>query len=61
MMQYHMYKRMLVISLAITLSVTMAMAEAVGTWRQYLSYSNITKIEPAGSKVYVLADGNLYS
>lgn len=60
-MQYHMYKRMLVISLAITLSVTMAMAEAVGTWRQYLSYSNITKIEPAGSKVYVLADGNLYS
>ena len=52
---------MLVISLAITLSVTMAMAEAVGTWRQYLSYSNITKIEPAGSKVYVLADGNLYS
>ena len=61
MMQYHIYKRMLVISLAITLSVTMAMAEAVGTWRQYLSYSNITKIEPAGSKVYVLADGNLYS
>ena len=60
-MRYHIYKRMLVISLAITLSVTMAMAEAVGTWRQYLSYSNITKIEPAGSKVYVLADGNLYS
>ena len=37
------------------------MADAVGTWRVYSSYSNITSIEPAGSKVFVLADGNLFS
>ena len=61
MMQPHKYKRLLVLSLAIVVSVTAVMAEAIGSWRQYLSYSSITKIEPTGSKVFALADGNLYS
>ncbi len=43
----------------VTLSV--AMADAVGTWKLYPSYANVTGVEPTGSKVYVLADGNLYS
>ena len=38
-----------------------AMADAVGTWKIYPSYLSIQCIEPTGSKVYVLADGNLYS
>ena len=42
-------------------AVTVAMADAVGTWKIYPSYSTITDVEPTGSKVYVLADGNLYS
>ena len=36
-------------------------ADAVGTWKIYPSYSAIGDVEPTGSKVYVLADGNLYS
>lgn len=60
-MQPHKYKRLLVLSLAIVVSVTAVMAEAIGTWKQYLSYKDITKIEPTGSKVFALADGNLYS
>ena len=48
----------LFLSLAI---VTMAMADAVGTWKLYPSYSTITDVAPTGSKVYVLADANLYS
>jgi len=41
--------------------LSVAMADAVGTWKIYPSYSTISSIEPTGSKVYVLADGNLYS
>ncbi|MBQ7451340.1 MAG: hypothetical protein IJV60_02165 [Prevotella sp.] len=61
MRQCHTYKRLLVMLLAAVVTVSAAMAEAIGTWRQYLSYSKISKVEPAGGKVYVLADGNLYS
>lgn len=49
----------MIIATIVTLSV--AMADAVGTWKLYPSYANVTGVEPTGSKVYVLADGNLYS
>lgn len=49
----------MIVAMIATLSV--AMADAVGTWKIYPSYANVSCIEPTGSKVYVLADGNLYS
>ena len=48
----------------ILIMLTMALyaaAEAVGTWRLFPSYSNITDIQPAGNTIFVLASGNLYS
>lgn len=36
-------------------------AQNVGTWTLYPSYNDITAIEPAGQKVYVIASSNLYS
>ena len=36
-------------------------AAGVGTWRLFLSYSNIEQIEVSGTDVYVKASGNLYS
>ena len=36
-------------------------AAGVGTWRLFLSYSNIEQIEASGTDVYVKASGNLYS
>ena len=37
------------------------MADAVGTWKQYLSYSTIESVAPAGNIIYVKANGNLFS
>ena len=56
-----MRKRILIYLVMTLAAVTVAMADAVGTWKIYPSYSTITDVEPTGSKVYVLADGNLYS
>ena len=36
-------------------------ATAIGQWKYYLGYQGITYIEPAGSKVFVLANGGLYA
>lgn len=44
-----------------TLWIATSMAEAVGTWKVYRSYSQIEDIQPAGNKVYVKAYGNIYS
>ncbi len=38
-----------------------AHATAIGQWKYYLGYHNITHIEPAGSKTFVLANGGLYA
>ena len=56
-----MVKRLLIFIVALFATLSVAMADAVGTWKIYPSYSTISSIEPTGSKVYVLADGNLYS
>lgn len=36
-------------------------AAAIGTWNLYMSYSDITNIEPAGKMVYVLSSNSLFS
>ncbi|MBR1840063.1 MAG: hypothetical protein IJ782_05735 [Prevotella sp.] len=54
-------KRCISIIIIMMMVVMVAMADAVGTWKIYPSYSTITNVEPTGNKVFVLADGNLYS
>lgn len=38
-----------------------AQAAAIGSWRIYAAYSNITDIEPAGNMVWALSSGSLFS
>ena len=38
-----------------------ASAASIGTWKNYLSYHDITWIEKGGNKLYVLASNGLYS
>ena len=38
-----------------------AMADVVGTWKTYKSYTEIEQIEPSNKEVYVLSSGSLYS
>lgn len=52
------YLLTIILSLIVCLSTV---AEGVGTWTLYPSYADITEIQPAGNKVYVLASNNLYS
>lgn len=40
---------------------TVAFADAIGTWKIYPCYNNVSKIVPAGDDIFVLASGNLYS
>lgn len=54
-------KKSLFIILLSMLSVISTMAEGIGTWTLYPSYTNITEIRPTGKCVYVLASGSLYS
>lgn len=49
---------LLLFSLLSTLS---SKAQGVGQWKAYMSYHNITAIEPAGKLIYVLASNNLFS
>ena len=56
-----MLKRLLILIIAMVATLSVAMADAVGTWKIYPSYAKVSSVEPTGSKVYVLADGNLYS
>ena len=34
---------------------------AIGQWKAYMAYYNITDIEPAGKMVYVLSSNDLFS
>lgn len=40
--------------------VTMLPCHAIGEWKAYLAYSDITEIEKAGEELFVLASKNLY-
>lgn len=51
-----------VLTLFLSLMTSIAIhATAIGQWKYYLGYQGITYIEPAGSKVFVLANGGLYA
>lgn len=59
-------KRLLIHTLLVSLitwcaTASSAMAEAIGTWRLYQSFAEITDIQPAGRDIFVLASTNLYS
>ena len=41
--------------------VASAIGGGIGTWKNYLSYSNIQWVEQGGNKLYVLASNSLYS
>ncbi len=53
-------RRCLTVVLTLLLSLT-ADAAAIGTWSSFLAYGNITQIQPAGKKVYVLSSKGLFS
>ena len=56
-----MILRTIISALLLTLSL-FATADGVGTWRNYLAYSNITEIEQgSGNIIFVLASNGLYS
>ncbi len=56
-----MILRTIISALLLTLSL-FATAGGVGTWRNYLAYSNITEIEQgSGNIIFVLASNGLYS
>ena len=38
-----------------------AAAQGIGTWKNYLAYSEITDVQQAGGTLFVLASGGLYS
>jgi len=56
-----MYRRFLLYIVLMFTAIMTAKADAVGTWKLYQSYSTINSVEPTGNKVFVVADGNLYS
>jgi len=54
-------KKILLLLSLLTVLATPLSAQAVGTWRTHLSYSEIEKTVYAGSRIFVLASGGLYS
>ena len=57
----HICRLLMAIIIIMAGHTTAAYAEAIGTWRLYPSYNKMTKIEPAGDVIYVIASGSLYS
>ena len=49
------------LSFLLSFSFLYAWADAIGTWRIYPSYSDVTDIVPTGKNVFVLASNSLYS
>ena len=51
------------ITLAATLMLVAAttLAAGIGTWRNYLAYSDITDVQQAGNTMFVLASGGLFA
>lgn len=48
------------ISACSLLPLNKAKADGIGTWKNYMAYSNTTWVEQVGKKLYVLASDNLY-
>ncbi|MCR5077263.1 MAG: Por secretion system protein [Prevotella sp.] len=57
-----MMRRRFFITLIFTLMVCCKpLAAGMGTWKNYMAYSDITWVEQGGDKLYVLASDNLYA
>ena len=54
-------KQYLLIILFSIFSFPYVWGEAIGTWKVYPSYSDVSDIVPTGKEVFVLASNNLYS
>lgn len=55
-----MKKFLMLTIVSLTFAIS-AHAVGIGQWNYYLGYRNITSIEPADNKVFVLSDGGLYA
>ncbi|MEG1545982.1 MAG: Por secretion system protein, partial [Bacteroides sp.] len=53
-------KKYLIVLISLFLSIN-AFTQAIGEWRDYLSYNDATKVIPFNNGVYTLSDGSLYS
>lgn len=51
----------IILTAAFIISTASATAEGIGTWRNYLAYSDITDVQQAGGTLFVLASESLYS
>ena len=51
----------IILSIILTINASLAGATAIGTWKAYMAYHDVTEIEKGGNTLYVLASGNLYS
>ena len=51
----------ILIALLLAASAPSVSAQSIGTWRNYLAYSEITDVQQAGNTLFVLASGGLYS
>lgn len=47
--------------IALLISSLIMNAKAIGTWKAYMAYHDITEIQKAGNNLYILASNNLYS
>ena len=54
-------KRYLLVAAFILLAYCNALAGGVGTWKNYLAYSDVQWVEEGGNKLYVLASSSLYT
>ena len=54
-------KRYLLVAAFILLAYCNAFAGGVGTWKNYLAYSDVQWVEEGGNKLYVLASNSLYT
>lgn len=51
----------ILLSIILIINTLFASATAIGTWKAYMAYQDITEIEKGGNTMYVLASSNLYS
>ncbi|SFF84094.1 two-component regulator propeller domain-containing protein [Prevotella sp. KH2C16] len=51
----------ILLSIILIINTLSASATAIGTWKAYMAYQDITEIEKGGNTMYVLASSNLYS
>ena len=54
-------KRYLLVAAFILLAYCNALAGGVGTWKNYLAYSDVQWVEEGSNKLYVLASNSLYT